>query len=176
MTVAATAHCVKVIIRIPLESANHHFTLCKITTLAKRITFDKSVKYSVEHAYLGIHNNQRDYILFSETDFSKCNKGDIVIYPADMTIYSAQRLNCVFILFFQTVSHYQLCKRELLLHFQTPTLRHHPLWIYHFLTPQLLTHCPRSTNPSSHSELLSTAGLIYNASTCHISTSDMHNS
>jgi len=30
--------------------------------------------------------------------------------------------------------------------------------------------CPRSANPSSHSELLPDAGLIYNTSTCHIST------
>jgi len=174
VTVAATAHCVKLIISVPLETESHHFTLYKITTLPERITSGKFVRFSVECSYLVIQTSQRDYILFSETDFSKCSKGDIVICPADTTVYSAQRLSCVFRLYFQTVSHYHLCKRELLLHYQTPTLQHHSLRIYHFPTPQLVTlRCPRSADPSSHSELLSGAGLIYNASTCHISTSDM---
>ena len=175
MTVAATARCVKLIISIPLETVSQHFILYKIIALPERITFDKFVKYSVEYSYLGIQTSHRDYILFSERDFSKCNKGDIVICPADTTIYSAQRLICVFSLYFQTVSHYHLCKRELLLHNQTPTLQqHHSLRIYHFPTKQLLTlRCLGSADPSSHSELLSVAGLIYNASTYHISTSDM---
>jgi len=133
VTVAATAHCVKLIISVPLETASHHFTLYKITTMPERITSDKFVKYSVEYSYLGIQTSQRDYILFSETDFSKCSKGDIVICPADTTMYSAQRLSCVFSLYFQTVPHYRLHKRELLLHYQTPTpQRHHSLWIYQF--------------------------------------------
>jgi len=175
VTIAATNHCVKLIISVPLETASHHFTLYKITTLPERITSDKFVKYSVEYFYLGTQTSQRDYILFSETYFSKCSKGDIVKCPADTAMYSAQRLGYVFSLYFQTVSHYELYKREPLLHYQTPTLqRHHSLWIYHFPTPHLLTlRCPRSANPSSHSELLSCAGLIYNASTCHISTSNM---
>jgi len=111
VTVAATAHCVKLIISVPLETESHHFTLYKITTLPERITSDKFVKYSLEHSYLGVQTSQRDYILFSETDFSKCSKSDIVICPADTTIYSTQRLSCLFSLYFQTVSHYHLCKR-----------------------------------------------------------------
>ena len=111
VTVAATAHCAKLIISILLETTSHHFTLYKITTLPERITSDKFVKYSVEYSYLGIQTSQRDYILFSEIDFSKCSKGDIVICPADTTLYGARRLSCVFSLYFQTVSHYYLCKR-----------------------------------------------------------------
>ena len=150
VTVAATAHCIKLIISIPLETASQHFILYKITSLPECISFDKFVKHSVEHYYLGIQTSQRDYILFSETDFNKCSKDDIVICPADTTIYSAQRLSCVFSLYFQTVSHYHLCNRQLLLHYQTPTLRLYLLWIYHFPTPQLLmSRRLRSVNPSS---------------------------
>ena len=134
VTVAVTAHCIKLIISIPLETASQHFTLYKITTLPEHITFDKFIKYSVEYSYLGIQTSQRDYILFLVTDLSKCNKGDIC--PTDTTVYSTQRLSCVFSVYFQTVSHYRLCKRELLLHYQTPTLQqHHSLWIYHFTKP-----------------------------------------
>jgi hypothetical protein len=111
VTVAATAPCVKLIISTSLETASQHFTLYKVTTLPERIRFGKFVKYSVEYTYLGIQTSQRDYIVLSETGFSKCSKGDIVICPADTTIYSAQRLSSVFSLYFQTVSHYRLCKR-----------------------------------------------------------------
>jgi hypothetical protein len=100
VTVAATAHCIKLIISISLETASQHFTLYKITTLPESITFDK-LKYSVEYSYLGIETSQHDYILFSETGFGKCSRGDIIICQADTTIYSAQRLSCVFSLYFQ---------------------------------------------------------------------------
>jgi len=49
VTVAVTAHFVKLIISIPLETASHHFILYKISTLPERITYDRFVKYSVKH-------------------------------------------------------------------------------------------------------------------------------
>jgi len=97
------------------------------------------------------------------------------VCSANTAVHSAQRLTCEFSLYFQTVSYYHLCKRELLLHYQTPTLqRQKSLWIYHFPMPHQVTlHCPTSADPTPRSEVLSDAGLPYNALTCHIYTSDV---
>jgi len=99
VTEAATAHCVKLIISIPLETASQHFTLHKITTFPEHITFDKSVQYSVEHSYLSIQTSQRYYILFSETDFSKFSKDDIVIYVQLTRQYTVHRHYVVYLVY-----------------------------------------------------------------------------
>ena len=64
VSIAATAHCIKLIVSFPLKAANQHFTLYKIFTLPEHITFDKFIRYSVDYSCLGIQTSQRDCILF----------------------------------------------------------------------------------------------------------------
>jgi hypothetical protein len=110
-------------VNIPLKTTASHFTLHIILILPERVSSGKFIQYSVYYPYFATQTGQQDYTLLSETDFSQCSKGDIVVCPANTAVYSAHRLTCKFSLFFQTVSHYRLCKRALLLHHQTPTIQ-----------------------------------------------------
>ena len=106
---------------------------------------------------------------------NQCNKGDITICPAHNVIFGARQLTCEFSLYFRAKSYHQLCKRKLLLDHQIPTIRRHgAIWIYHFPLQQRVTfYCPEFKDSITRTELLSDAGLIYNATSCRISTIDI---
>lgn len=115
------------------------------------------------------------HISYSKRHFNQCSKGSIVVCPANTVVCSTQRLTCEFNLYFQTVSHYQLCKKKLLLHYQVPALqRYGTLWIYHFPTQRQVTLlCPEYKDQTPRTELPSGVGLLHNTSMCHDSTNDV---
>jgi hypothetical protein len=51
VTIMGNAHCIKLIIHMPLKTANRQFTLYKIFALPTRISEDKFVKYFFEFTY-----------------------------------------------------------------------------------------------------------------------------
>ena len=57
----------KLVLHIPLKSADHSFTLYKIITLPERISPDKFVQYAVDYPYLAVQVSQPGYIPFTET-------------------------------------------------------------------------------------------------------------
>jgi hypothetical protein len=175
VVIVADRHCAKLVLSIPLKSAAHHFTLYKIITLPKQVGTDKFIRYTVDYPYLAMQVGLRDYTLLSEVEYQQCTKGNPAVCPANRVIYSTQRLTCEISLYFQTVAQYHLCKRELMLQHQAPTmLQHDAAWVYYFPTPQRVTVlCPRAQDLSPHTELLMGSGLLRNATTCHVSTSDM---
>jgi hypothetical protein len=149
--------------------------LHRIITLPERISSDKFIKYTTNYAFLWLQTGQLDYILLSESDFDKCCKGDVVVCPVNMAVYSVQSLTCEVSLYFQAASHYRLCKRKLLLHSQIPTLqRHGTLWTYYFPTrQQVAINCPAAVDHSPRALSLHGNGLLHNASSCRISTRDV---
>jgi len=78
-------------------------------------------------------------------------------------------------LFFQNSNSYKLCRKNLLLHYQAPTLQHHgSKWAYHFSEPRQVTiRCPQENGWTSHTVSLGVSGLIHNASTCHIASQEI---
>src|SRR5215475_9127212 len=93
----------------------------------------------------------------------------------ESAVYNKQRLTCVASLFFQHAAPQKLCKRKLLLNLQESTLiRHKDSWIYHFPTPRkLMIRCPGNEASPPHTQTLVDAGLLVNATACHISTEDL---
>ena len=54
-------------------------------------------------------------------------------------------------------------------------IRHRNVWIYHFPTPRQLTlRCPANKASPPRTQVLVKAGLLFNASACHVSTEDLH--
>ena len=54
-------------------------------------------------------------------------------------------------------------------------IQHRNIWIYHFPTPRQLTvRCPGNEASPPHTQILVNAGLLINASACHVSTEDLH--
>jgi len=54
-------------------------------------------------------------------------------------------------------------------------IQHRNIWIYHFPTPRQLTvGCPGNEASPPHTQVLVNAGLLFNASACHVSTEDLH--
>jgi hypothetical protein len=176
VSMIANAHYIKLIINVPLTTPAHHFVLYKIFTLPEKVSVDKFIQYAIDFPYLGLQTGQRAYTLLSKKDYSHCNNGEVTVCPAHTAVYSTRQLTCEFSLFFQTEPHHQQCERKLLLHYQLPTMqRHGTFWIYHFAVPQQVTlHCPEFKDSTPRTELLSGAGLLYDATKCQISTNDVH--
>jgi hypothetical protein len=177
VSIVANSHCIKFIIHIPLKSIDLSFTLYKINVLPERISSDKFVQYVIEYPYLAIQVSQQGYIHFAEKDYSNCVLSSITVCPFDSAIFNTQRLTCEASLFVQSPNSQHLCKRNLLLNYQQSTMiQHRNVWIYHFPTPrQLSLRCPGNEASPPRTQVLLNAGLLFNASACHVSTKDLHN-
>jgi hypothetical protein len=140
VTVIANSHYMYLVLNVPLRTTNRHFTLFRIVTLPVRVSSDKFVQYLVDFAYFGLQRSQQPYLLLSEADFVRCNKGNVVICPADVAVYDARTYTCESSLFFKTGSTDPLCRRKLLFHQSAPSLqRYGKLWMYHFPKQHHLT-------------------------------------
>jgi hypothetical protein len=173
-SVVANAHSINLLLNVPLKPANRHFTLFKIIALPICISSDKYVQYVIDHSYLGVQHSQQAYILLSEMDFNRCKKSSFTIYPADIALYQAQALMCEFSLYFQKADTYHLCRRQLL-NQNAPFLhRHGSIWVFHFATRIRLTlHCPGVDNRMPRNLFLEATGLLHNATTCHVTSTDI---
>ena len=176
MSIAATSHCIKLIVSVPLKSTDRYFTLYKILTLPEYISPNRFVQYLIDYPYIAIHGNQLDYLLFTEQQYNHCTSGSIAICPTHTAIYDAQTLSCEFSLYLQHSKNYQLCQRKLLLHQQSPLLqRHGAYWVYYFPEERKITaRCSQSNRPLTHTLSLHGTGLIHHATSCHISSSKLH--
>jgi len=125
----------------------------------------------MDYAFEGLQNDQRDYILLSESDFDKCSKGDVVVCTVNTAVYSIQSQTSEISIYFQAASNYQLCNRKLLLHPQIPSLqRHGTLWAYYFQTrQQVAIRCPVAADHSLRVVSLDPISLLHKTSSCHIS-------
>jgi hypothetical protein len=175
VSIVANSHSLKLILHIPLKSIDHNFTIYKIIILPERISPDRFVQYAIDYPYLAIQVSQHGYIPFTEKDYSQCVTSSITVCPLDSAIFNTQRLTCEASLFFQSPNSQQLCKRNLLLNYQRSTMiQHRNMWIYHFPTPRQLTvRCPGNEASPPRTQVLVNAGLLINASACHVSTDDL---
>jgi hypothetical protein len=135
-------------------------------------------KYQLEYSYFGLAVDQRDFTLLTEADLQRCTTSSVTICPAEVSLYHAHLLTCEGSLFFQSAQSYQLCRKNVLRHYRTPTLLHHgSKWAYHFPDPhQVILRCPQDHGWSSRTVTLVGSGLIHNASTCHIATQELRTS
>ena len=104
ITVAAIgdAHHIKIILKVPLKTANCHSVLYKILALPTRIYNDRFVQYLPEFSFFGIDTVQYNYILFTEVELSHCTQSSITVCPANTAIYNTQMRMCELSLFLQT--------------------------------------------------------------------------
>jgi len=176
VSIVTNFHCIKLIIPIPLKSIDHSFKLYKIIILPERISPVKFVQYAIDYLYLAIQSSQHGYIPFTEKDYSKSVTSSITVCPLDSAIFNTKRLTSTASLFFQSPNRRQLCKRNLLFNYQQSTLiQHRNDRIYHFPTPRQLTLCcPGKEATPPRTQILVNAGLLFNASACHVSTEDLH--
>jgi len=172
VAIVGNVHGIKLVMSIPLKTADQHFTLYKIVPLPSRIAEEKFVKHSLEYSYFALANSQHDYLLLTEADLSQCSMGSINICSNNVALYDVQVVTCVSSLYFQDPNSYSLCRRSLLLQYKIPTLqRHKNVWIYQFPEPrQVNIRCRKDREWTTHTVLLSDAGFIYNASSCAIAT------
>jgi hypothetical protein len=121
----ANSHCIKLILNIPIKAADHHFTLYRIIILPERISSDRFFQCTIDYPYLALQVSQRGYVLFTESDYSKCIASTFTVCPINAAIFNTRQLTCEISFFFQTANHQQLCKRNLFLNYQRPTLIRH---------------------------------------------------
>ena len=134
VTLVGDIHCVKIMLNIPLKTVNRHFLLYKEIVFPTRISGDKFVMYSIEHSYLGIDDKRHDFILFTQADLGRCIVKRITICPANIAVYTSQKMTYLSSIYFQ--ENHNICSRKLLLHYKTPTLlRHGNTCTFHFPEP-----------------------------------------
>jgi len=125
VSVIVNSQCMKLILYIPLKSADLHFTLYKIIILPERVSSDKFVQYAIDYPYLAIQVSQYGYIPSTEKDYGKCVTSTITVCPLDSAIFNTQILTCAASMFFQSTKRQQLSKRNLLFNYeQSTTIRH----------------------------------------------------
>ena len=175
VSIVANSHSIKLILHIPLKSADHSFMLYKIIILPERISPDKFVQHAIDYPYLAIQVSQHGHIPFTEKDYSKCVTSSITVCPMDSVIVNTQRLTCAASLFFQSPNSQLLCKRNLLVNYQQSTMtQHQNIWIYHFPKPwQLTVRCLGNEASLPCTQVLLNAGLLINTAACHVSTEDL---
>jgi len=175
VSIVAKFHCIKLIIHISLKSVDHSFMLYKIIILPERISPDKFVQYAIDYLYLAIQVSQHGYVRFTEKDYSKCVASSITVCPLDSAIFNTQGLTCAASLFFQSTNYQKRYKRSLLFNYQQSTLiQHRNVWIYHFPSRHLTLRCPGNEASPPRTQVLVKAGLLLNASACHVSTEELY--
>jgi len=175
VTLVGNAHGVQLVISVPLKTAVQLFTLFKILVFPMRLSPDTFLKYQLDYYYFGLAVEQHDYTLFTEADLQLCTTSSVTICPAKVPLYHSQVLTCEGSLFFQNANSYQLCRKNVLRHYQNPTLLHQgSKWAYHFPEPRQVTiHCPQENGWSSRTVSLEGSGLIHNVSACHIASQEI---
>ena len=113
VSAVANVH-IKLIINVPLKTASQLFTLYKISVLPTRISNNNFVQYSIDFPSFAIDISQREYLLFTEEDYHRCEAGTITICPANMAIYSVQIVTCESSIYFQITNYKRPCRRKLL--------------------------------------------------------------
>jgi len=60
------SHGIKIIINVPLKTADQYFTLYDIIVLPSRVSGYNFVQYSLDYSHIGLSPSQRDYVLITE--------------------------------------------------------------------------------------------------------------
>ena len=119
------AHGVQLVLSIPLKTDAQLFSPFKILVFPMRLSPDTFLKYQLDYHYFGLAVDQGDFPLLTEADLQRCTTSSVTICPAEVPLYPSQVLTCEGSLLFQISDSYQLCRKNLLRRYQTPTLIHH---------------------------------------------------
>jgi hypothetical protein len=90
--IVADFHSLKLVMYVPLKTADRQFTLHKLVVTPSRVMGNKFVQYQLEIPYLAVAYNRRDYLLLSEAQVKQCTTGN-VICPNVMPVYDAQTVS-----------------------------------------------------------------------------------
>ena len=88
VSVTGNVYSMKLVVNVPLKTANSQFTLYKADALPTRVSKTSLVKYTVDYYYFGLESSRYDYILLKETDLLNCVTGEITVCPANTAVYS----------------------------------------------------------------------------------------
>jgi len=94
VSVIGNVHSMKLIVNVPMKTANSQFALYKVVALPTRVSKTNFVKYTVGYSYFGLESSRHDHILLKETDLLNCVAGEITVCPANRAVYSTKTLNC----------------------------------------------------------------------------------
>jgi hypothetical protein len=90
VTVLGNAHGIKLLISIPLRTADSYFELYKVIALPTKLTDNKFISYQTDFPYFALGHNQHDYALFTDMDKCLCTEGLLTVCQANTVIYNAQ--------------------------------------------------------------------------------------
>jgi hypothetical protein len=133
VSAVANTICIHLLMHVPLQTTERHYTLFRLITLPIRVSSDKFVQYIVDYTYFGLQHNQQIYLLLTETDYSQCNKGSYITWKADVAVYDSQTNTCESSFFIKAEGTHPLCRRKILVHQNNPSLqRYGAICVYQF--------------------------------------------
>ena len=108
--IVGSLHIVKLIMYVPIKTANQHFTVYRIIGLPNRIRKDKFVLYEIDFPYFVIGSSQHDYTLLTETELQKCTTSTITVFPGSTAFYDLQITTYASSIYFQSAGDNKSCK------------------------------------------------------------------
>ena len=84
VTLIGNSHGIKIMVNVPLNATDQHFTLYKTIVLLSRVSSYTLARYSVDCSYVGLCPSHRDYILITEAYLRRCIINSISLCPADI--------------------------------------------------------------------------------------------
>jgi hypothetical protein len=162
------------ILEIPKKTAGPIFTFYRMIALPIKIFNDIFAVYNFDSDSFMLANYQRIYLLMTNAGVRKYATGSITVCPADKALLDVEILTCESQLYFQKAAKNGICRRSLLIQYDTLTLiRPQNVCIYRFPKQhQLKIRCPYDGTWKFDTQSLYGAGLIEDATTFEIATNE----
>ena len=87
---------------VPLKTVDRQYELYKMVVLPMRILNNAYAQFEIGNDYFGINLLQRSYLTLSEMDVLKCRGENIMICPANQSVYSTEVNSCALSLILQS--------------------------------------------------------------------------
>jgi hypothetical protein len=171
----ADLHTFKLVMFVPLKTMNVHITLYSLAVLPLRIFNNSFVQFEVERDYFGIDILQRHYLTLTKMDLVKCRGKDILISPADHSVYSTEIISCAPSLF-QSTNLQETCGRRVTLRLHRPRFGRFGSAVLYYLPERQTVYlqCQPNRTIENSSLLLQGSGLLLNAARCSFISKGLH--
>ncbi len=175
--IMATKKGILLSLSIPLREVDTQFEVFKIFVFPTTVLNNTYIQFDVSDMYLAVNMAQRTHIGLSAEYVGRCTgPDDFKVCPSDSAILTNEVKTCAISIYLQTDSLHTSCDRRV---YATPPplslLRHGTTVVYYCPRPRrVFFRCRRDVAWETSSVELSGAGLIEEASSCHVTTEGLH--
>src|SRR5215470_16358021 len=173
--ILADVHSFKIMLKVPLKAMNQEFKLYKMVVYPTRILVNQYARFVLEYQYLVINSLYQNYLRMTEWEVTQCKGQDVLICPVFRAVYDTKLITCELSLYFQLPLAQKLCRRELMQLPVQPWIEQHGTVRLYYWPQQQPVHfrCYQQGSWNEFTLVLQGGGVLYNASSCYITTPEV---